>query len=118
MISTVRDLERFDLSLKSGVMMRPEWRTLRVDAAERRATASRCRTPTAGSCRTTTAGAIVWQYGVSDNASSSMIITLPQRGLTLILLANSQGLARPFDLSAGDVTVSPFARLFLSIFQR
>jgi hypothetical protein len=38
--------------------------------------------------------------------------------LTLILLANSQGLARPFGLSAGDVTVSPFARLFLSIFAR
>jgi len=47
-----------------------------------------------------------------------MIIMLPRRGLTLILLANSQGLARPFPLSAGDVTVSPFARLFLSIFAR
>ena len=61
---------------------------------------------------------IVWQFGVSDNASSSMLITAPRRGLTLILLANSQGLARPFALSAGDVTVSPFARLFLSIFVR
>src|SRR5437762_1460887 len=61
---------------------------------------------------------IVWQFGVSDNASSSMILILPRRGLTLILLANSQGLARPFALSAGDVTVSPFARLFLSIFAR
>jgi hypothetical protein len=63
-------------------------------------------------------GRIVWQFGVSDNASSSMIIMLPQRGITLILLANSQGLARPFDLSAGDITVSPFARLFLSVFVR
>ena len=61
---------------------------------------------------------IVWQFGVSDNASSSMIIMLPRRGLTLILLANTQGLARPFALSAGDVTVSPFVRLFLSIFAR
>ena len=39
-------------------------------------------------------------------------------GLTLILLANSSGLARPFSLEAGDVTVSPFARLFLGIFVR
>ena len=61
---------------------------------------------------------VVWQFGVSDNASSSMIVMLPRRGLTLILLANSQGLARPFPLSAGDVTVSPFARLFLSVFAR
>jgi hypothetical protein len=61
---------------------------------------------------------IVWQFGVSDNASSSMVITVPGRGLTLILLANSQGLARPFALATGDVMVSPFARLFLSIFVR
>lgn len=117
MISTVRDLEQFDLSLKSGFVMPPEWRTLAW-------------TPPLGAkgqplphgygwfVQTYSGGPIVWQFGVSDNASSSMIITLPQRGLTLILLANSSGLARPFDLSAGDVTVSPFARLFLSIFQR
>ena len=61
---------------------------------------------------------VVWQFGVSDNTSSSMIITVPARGLTLILLANSQGLARPFSLAAGDVMVSPFARLFLQVFVR
>ena len=44
---------------------------------------------------------IVWQFGVSDNASSSMIISVPRRGLTLILLANSSGLARPFDAVGG-----------------
>jgi CubicO group peptidase (beta-lactamase class C family) len=117
MVSTVRDLEQFDLSLKSGFMMPPEWRTLGFTP------------PVDGKgqplphaygwfAQSSAAGPIVWQFGVSDNASSSMIIMLPQRGLTLILLANSSGLARPFDLSAGDVTVSPFARLFLSIFQR
>jgi hypothetical protein len=47
-----------------------------------------------------------------------MILTAPFRGLTLILLANSAGLARPFSLASGDVTVSPFARLFLEIFVR
>ena len=117
MISTVRDLEQFDLALKKGVMLRPEWKTFAW-------------TPPAGVngqvlphaygwfVQPYDAGSIVWQFGVSDNASSSMIMMLPQRGLTLILLANSQGLARPFSLAAGDVTVSPFARLFLSIFNR
>jgi CubicO group peptidase (beta-lactamase class C family) len=61
---------------------------------------------------------VVWQFGVSDNASSSMVITVPGRGFTFILAANSSGLARPFPLAAGDVVVSPFARLFLSIFLR
>ncbi len=117
MVSTVRDLEQFDLAIKSGFALAEEWRTLAWTP------------PLDGKGQPLPHGygwfvqsyggsRIVWQYGVSDNASSSMIITLPQRGLTLILLANSSGLARPFDLSAGDVTVSPFARLFLSIFQR
>ncbi|HEV8209557.1 MAG TPA: serine hydrolase domain-containing protein [Vicinamibacterales bacterium] len=117
MISTLGDLEQFDLALKKGVALRPEWRTLAWTP------------PTDGNgqalphaygwfVQTYNGGPIVWQFGVSDNASSSMIISLPQRGVTLILLANSAGLVRPFDLAAGDVTVSPFARLFLSVFVR
>jgi CubicO group peptidase (beta-lactamase class C family) len=117
MVSTIRDLEKFDLSLKSGWVMPAEWRAM----AWTPALDGKGQPLPHGIgwfVQGSSGGPIVWQYGVSDNASSSMIITLPQRGLTLILLANSSGLARPFDLSAGDVTVSPFARLFLSIFQR
>jgi CubicO group peptidase (beta-lactamase class C family) len=117
MISTVRDLEQFDLALKKGVMLRAEWRTLALTP------------PNDGNgqplphaygwfVQNVNGGPVAWQFGVSDNASSSMIIYVPQRGLTLILLANSSGLVRPFDLSAGDLTVSPFARLFLSVFGR
>jgi len=117
LISTVLDLEKFDLALKNGKVMFP-------------ATLARAWTPPTGAngqplphasgwfVQAYNGEPIVWQFGVSDNASSSMLITVPRRGLTLILLANSQGLARPFALSAGDVTVSPFARLFLSIFVR
>ena len=117
LISTVRDLEQFDLALKQGVVLRPEWRTL---AWTPPTDAHGQSLPHAYGwfSQAYNGGRILWQFGVSDNGSSSMLITLPQRGLTLILLANSPGLARPFDLSAGDVTVSPFARLFLSIFVR
>jgi CubicO group peptidase (beta-lactamase class C family) len=121
MVSTVADLEEFDLALKgvrgSGVMLRPD------------ALAYAWTPPTDANgqplphaygwfVQPYNGDRIIWQFGVSDNVSSSMIITVPRRGLTLILLANSQGLARPFSLSAGDITVSPFARLFLSIFVR
>ena len=117
LISTARDLEQFDLALKKGVLLRPEWRALAWTPPN---DVNGQPLPHAYGwfVQSYNGGRIVWQFGVSDNASSSMIITVPQRGLTLILLANSQGLARPFDLSAGDVTVSPFARLFLSIFAR
>jgi CubicO group peptidase (beta-lactamase class C family) len=117
LISTVRDLERFDLALKRNDLLRPEWQTL---AWTPPADASGKPLPHAHGwfVQGYNGERLVWQFGVSDNASSSMIITVPRRGVTLILLANSQGLARPFSLSAGDVTVSPFARLFLSIFVR
>jgi CubicO group peptidase (beta-lactamase class C family) len=117
LVSTVRDLEQFDLALKKGVLLRPDWRTLAwtppTDAGGQPL-------PHAYGwfVQNYNGGRLVWQFGVGANASSSMIISVPERGLTLILLANSQGLARPFDLSTGDITVSPFARLFLSVFIR
>ena len=116
LISSLHDLEQFDLGLKQG-FLRPEWLALAWtppnDAAGRPL-------PHAYGwfVQAFNGERIVWHFGVSDNASSSMVISVPRRGLTLILLANSAGLARPLALSAGDVTVSPFARLFLSIFLR
>jgi CubicO group peptidase (beta-lactamase class C family) len=116
LISSLRDLEYFDLALKQGYL-RPEWQALAFtppnDAAGQ---------PLPHAYGWFVQGyngeRIAWHFGVSDNASSSMVISVPRRGLTLILLANSSGLARPLALSAGDVAVSPFARLFLSIFLR
>lgn len=59
---------------------------------------------------------IAWQFGVVENAYSSLIVKIPNRKLTLIMLANSDGLSAPFGLEAGDVTTSIFARSFLGIF--
>ena len=118
LISTLIDLERYDLALKDGAV------------TTRRGALDYAWTPPVDQLgrplphgygwfvQTYGVEKVVWQFGVSDNASSSMVITLPWRGLTLIMLANSSGLARPFPLAAGDVTVSPFARLFLSLFAR
>ena len=61
---------------------------------------------------------VVWQFGVSENASSSLVVTAPDQGLTLVVMANSDGLAAPLRLAAGGLTQSPFARLFLELFVR
>lgn len=61
---------------------------------------------------------IVWQFGVVHDAYSSLIVKVPERGLTFILLANSDRLSTPFALEQGDVTASVFARLFLRIYVR
>jgi hypothetical protein len=45
-----------------------------------------------------------------------LILKVPDKEVTLILLANSDGASAPFDLGAGDVLTSPFAVAFLRRF--
>jgi CubicO group peptidase (beta-lactamase class C family) len=59
---------------------------------------------------------IVWHFGIMRDGFSSLVVKLPDRRITLILLANSDGLSAPFPLAEGDVTTSFFARVFLRIF--
>ena len=59
---------------------------------------------------------LVWQYGVLPGASSAFVIKAPDRRLTMVLLANSDGLVSPYDFAQGDVTTSLFAQLFLRLF--
>lgn len=56
---------------------------------------------------------VIWHFGYVPNAYSSLMIKLPDRHLTFILLANSDRLSSPYQLAAGDVTRSVFATLFL-----
>ena len=58
---------------------------------------------------------VVWHFGLVPNAYSSLIIKLPERNLTFILLANGDKLAAPFQLSSGDVSKSLFALIFLRL---
>jgi len=117
LVSTVRDLAKFDLALGAG----RDGGLLEIDTL-----------PAAWTPRVDPAGApspmglgwfvqyykgerIVWHFGYVPNAYSSLILKLPARHLTLILLANSDGLSASFDLQQGDVTKSPFAALFLKL---
>jgi len=58
---------------------------------------------------------VYWQFGTM-NGYSSLILKVPAQRLTLILLANSDGLSSGFNLQDGDVTTSLFARTFLKLF--
>jgi len=118
MIASLRDLENFDLRLmKDSSFLGPNWQAFGW-APPTDATGRPLPHAYGWFVQDYNGDRLIWQFGVSDNASSSMIIMVPRRNVTLILLANSQGLARPFSLTSGDVTLSPFARLFLSIFVR
>jgi CubicO group peptidase (beta-lactamase class C family) len=115
LVSTVRDLAKFDVALRQGLIILPE--TL---SAAWRAPVGRGgqRLPHGLGWFVQTVGGepVVWQFGLDQGAGSSLMVTLPSKGVTMILLANSDRLVRPLPLADGDVTVSPFARLFLNLF--
>jgi len=116
LISTTRDFAKFNVALMSGIVMRAE-------------TLTAAWTPPAGAngaplphgigwfVQSYNGEPIVWQFGQSGVSSSLMVIA-PRRALTLVLLANSAGLSQGLNLAAGDLNVSPFARVFLSLFVR
>ncbi|NHJ38649.1 MAG: hypothetical protein FK731_01360 [Asgard group archaeon] len=59
---------------------------------------------------------IIWHYGLWDNSFSSLYIKIPKKALTLIMLANSDGLSMKFNLHEGNLYKSPFFQAFLSNF--
>jgi CubicO group peptidase (beta-lactamase class C family) len=114
-VSTVRDLARFDVAMDRDQI---------VSAASKQAMYT---ATVSNDGRTLPYGMgwfvqehrgtrLVWHYGHAPYAYSSLYLKVPEKGGTLILLANSDGASAPFDLGAGDVLRSPFAVAFLQRF--
>ena len=58
---------------------------------------------------------LVWHYGLWT-ANSSLLLKAPDKGLTFVALANSDGLTNRYDLAAGDVMLLPVAAEFVRAF--
>jgi CubicO group peptidase (beta-lactamase class C family) len=112
LVSTVGDMLRFSIGLDEGRLLQP-------------ATTQRMFTPARSSdgrllpyalgwfVQDRRGVKLVWHYGW-DRANSSLIVKVPGRRLTFVLLGNSEALSRKFDLGRDEnVTRSPFAREFL-----
>ena len=114
-ISTVRDLARYDVALSSGALVHPETLALAWTNAR---TVGDTAVPTGLGwfVQNYRGEQIVWHFGLAHDAYSSLIVKVPRRNLTFIVLANSDGLSASFPLSRGDVTASVFAQLFLRTF--
>ncbi len=59
---------------------------------------------------------LVWHYGWAPKAYSSLILKVPEKDVTFILFANSEGASADYHLGRGDVLRSPFAVSFLNVF--
>lgn len=112
LVSTVRDLAQFDVALDSSVLLLEDT----LNAAWTPAMTNGGAAVPFGLgwfVQTYRGERVVWHFGYIPNAYSSLILKLPARHTTLILLANSDALSAPFELASGDVTRSVFATLFL-----
>lgn len=113
LVSTVRDLARFDRALDTTLLLESTRNLAWTNVAGSDFTA--LPTGLGWFVQTYRGERIVWHFGTIPNAYSSLIIKVPSRRLTLIMLANSDGLNAPFHLHLGDVTRSVFASLFLRL---
>lgn len=111
LVSTVRDLARFDAALdEDGVLLRASTRQAAWEPVGSQPTGLGWFVQRYNGER------IVWHFGLARDAYSALYIKIPGRSLTLILLANSDHLAAPYNLSNGDVTTSLLAQTFLRLF--
>jgi CubicO group peptidase (beta-lactamase class C family) len=109
-VSTVRDLARFDGALDDDILLGAETRRRAWEGAGSVPTGLGWFVQQYNNER------IVWHFGLARDAYSALYVKVPSRKLTLVLLANSDGLAEPYTLANGDITVSLFAQLFLKLF--
>jgi len=115
-ITTVEDLERFDLALRDGTLLTPSALTTAWTQASGGGGTIPLPTGLGWFVQSYNNEPLIWQFDLTKDAASSMIVKMPGRDLTFIILANSDGLTAPFSLAKGDATTSPFVRTFLRFF--
>jgi CubicO group peptidase (beta-lactamase class C family) len=135
MVSTVDDLINFETQLdrRDGVPFSAStidkmWSNQAFDLPNNTGSSVRVVMPTGlGWFVTTESGQpLVWTFGHIPDAASALIVKMPNRrlpgsntgpvSLTLIMLANSGGLAKGYDFENASVTSSPFVKVFLRLF--
>jgi hypothetical protein len=115
LISTVRDLARYDAAIDNHTLLQPATQAQAWTNAVSNYTGQTLPYAHGWFAQTYRNERLIWHYGYWPTFSA-LILKVPGRNVTLILLANSDGLSAPFSNAlggAGDVTGSPFANLFL-----
>jgi len=115
LISTVRDLARFDAALDRSTLVSEAGRAALFTPAHG-SDGTRLRQGLGWFLQEYQGVRLVWQFGCTPPSISALYIKAPDRDLTLIALANTDRLCAGDGLELGDVTSSPFARLFLESF--
>jgi CubicO group peptidase (beta-lactamase class C family) len=114
LVSTALDVARYSIAMDSDAFLAPSTKALAY-------------TPTIGTAgdtlpyglgwfATRVSGVrVIWHYGYWT-ANSSLIIKVPSRGVSFVIMANSDMLSRPTTLGSGDLMSSSIAREFINAF--
>jgi CubicO group peptidase (beta-lactamase class C family) len=119
LVATVRDLYRFETAVDNGIPLSANTRDQMWSAAVfKDANDLPVTMPTGlGWFVQTFSGApLVWTFGHIPDGGSALILKMPHKKLTLILLSNSDRLSAGYNLERGDVSSSPFVKIFLRLF--
>ena len=113
LIASAADVAAFAMAMDRDALLRPETGAMMTSPA--RSTTGDTLPYGLGWFVTRSRGVrVVWHYGLWT-ASSALIVRVPDRGLTYVVLANTSALSQPYDI-VGDVRNSPWAREFLDAF--
>ncbi len=113
-ISSAADLAKFDLNIDAGDVLHRDSMD-EMWASQLAVNGSAMPTGLGWFVQNYNGRIIYWQFGTTTGYSS-LLVKIPSLRITLIMLANSDGLSSGFSLQDGDVTNSLFARTFLKLF--
>lgn len=118
MVSTARDLANFEAELDDNVNSVPLSLSTLNQMWTPFISSNGVAAPTGQGwfVQTSSNVRLVWSFGHIPDAASALILKMPSKRLTLVLLANSGGLAAGYKLEHGAIANSPFVKIFLRLF--
>jgi CubicO group peptidase (beta-lactamase class C family) len=116
-IATAMDLARFDIALTRGTLLPDSLRTI-MWSPTRTATGAVLPYGIGWFVQQHEGETLLWHSGLWEGAYSAIYLRVPTRNVTLILLANSDGLWWDNPLDGAQIHRSPFVAAFLEVFPR
>ena len=114
LVSTALDYAEFSIAMDTNAFLKPETTALAYTPAL--STSGDTLPYGLGWFSTRVNGQrVVWHYGYWTG-NSSLVIKVPARGISFVIMANSDMLSRPTSLGSGDLMSSTIAREFINAF--
>lgn len=111
-----RELARFDAALGRGALMAPELREV-MWTPPVNADGAPSHYSNGWFVQSYRGERLIWHSGVEDRSYSAIYLKLPERGLTLIAMANTEGLGWSNRLDRAEIENSPVVQAFFDAFQ-